>query len=152
MSTCGAQPDVETAEAAPIVNQPLFYDFVDPNGANGLRVSQFCFFHVRRCGAQPHRGGVKQYFCRAGEGATWAQGKHVCILCLALLVHPKHKLPTEDFEGLEDLANFEGVVEKRCNDVGRPLTALSQEEITRGYLSVVDKGVIPNRGAHAVTD
>ena len=63
---------------------------------------------------------------------------------MALLVHPKHKLPTEDFEGLEDLANFERVVEKRYNDVGRPLTALSQEEIMRGYLSVVDKRVIPN--------
>ena len=102
------------------------------------------FFHERRCGAQPHRGGVKQYFCRAGEGGTWAQGKHVCILCMALLVHPKHKLPTEDFEGLEVLANFERAVEKRYNDVGRPLTALSQEEIMRGYLSVVDKRVIPN--------
>ena len=63
---------------------------------------------------------------------------------MALLVHPKHKLPTEDFEGLEDLANFERAVEKRYNDVGRPLTALSQEEIMRGYLSVVDKRVIPN--------
>ena len=65
-------------------------------------------------------------------------------MCMALLVHPKHKLPTEDFEGLEDLANFERAVEKRYNDVGRPLTALSQEEIMRGYLSVVDKRVIPN--------
>ena len=63
---------------------------------------------------------------------------------MVLLVHPKHKLPTEDFEGLEDLANFERAVEKRYNDVGRPLTALSQEEIMRGYLSVVDKRVIPN--------
>ena len=56
---------------------------------------------------------------------------------MALLVHPKHQLPTEDFEELQDMANFERAVEKRYNDVGRPRTALSQEGIMRGYLSVV---------------
>ena len=63
---------------------------------------------------------------------------------MALLVHPKHFLPTEDFQGLEELVNFERACEKRHNDVGRPLAALSQEEIMRGYMAVVDKHIVPN--------
>ena len=66
------------------------------------------------------------------------------ILCMALFVHPKYLLPTEDFEGLEDVANLEQAVEKRHDEVGRPFAALSQEVIMRGYLSVVDNRIIPN--------
>jgi len=63
---------------------------------------------------------------------------------MALLVHPKHSLPTEDFHGLDELVNFERACEKRHNDIGRPLAALSQEDIMRGYVTVVDKQVVPN--------
>jgi len=63
---------------------------------------------------------------------------------MALLVHPKHFLPTEDFEGLEEVVNFERACVKRHNDLGRPLAARSQEDILRGYLTVVDKQVVPN--------
>ena len=63
---------------------------------------------------------------------------------MALLVHPKHFLPTDDFLDLEEVANFERACEKRHNDIGRPLAALSQEDIMRGYMTVVDKQVVPN--------
>ena len=51
---------------------------------------------------------------------------------MALLVQPKHCLPTEDFQGLEELVNFERACEKRHNDIGRPLAALCQAYIMRG--------------------
>ena len=63
---------------------------------------------------------------------------------MALQVHPKHMLPTEDYEDLEELPNFGRACEKRHNDVGRLLAALSQEDIMRGYLMIVDKHVVPN--------
>ena len=63
---------------------------------------------------------------------------------MALLVHPNHLLPTEDFHGLDELVNFERACEKRHIDIGRPLAALSQDDIMRGYMTVVDKQVVPN--------
>ena len=50
----------------------------------------------------------------------------------------------QDFHGLDELVNFERACEKRHNDIGRPLAALSQEYIMRGYMTVVDKQVVPN--------
>ena len=44
---------------------------------------------------------------------------------------------------MEELVNFERAGENRHNDVGRPLAALSQEEIMRGYMTVVDKQIAP---------
>ena len=63
---------------------------------------------------------------------------------MCLLVHPKHLLPTDDFQGLEELVNFEKACEKRHNDVGRPLAALSQEEVMRAYMTMVDKQIVAN--------
>ena len=63
---------------------------------------------------------------------------------MALKVHPKHYLPTEDFEGLDLVSNLEKAIEKRHNDVGKPLAALSQEDIMRGYLTACDNHISPN--------
>ena len=57
---------------------------------------------------------------------------------MALLVHKKQLVPLEDFVGLEDVSNFEKAVVKRHGDVGKPPAALSQPDIMRGYLSVVE--------------
>ena len=63
---------------------------------------------------------------------------------MALQVHPKQMVPTEDYEDLEELPNFERACDTRHNDVGRPLAALSQEDIMRGYFMITDKHAIPN--------
>ena len=63
---------------------------------------------------------------------------------MALKVHPKHYLPTEDFEDLDLVSNLEKAIEKRHNDVGKPLAALSQEDIMRGCLTACDKKISPN--------
>ena len=52
---------------------------------------------------------------------------------MALLVDPDHKLPTEDYEGLEELVNFRAACKQRYEQLGKPLAALSQETIQQGY-------------------
>ena len=132
--TCGAQPDVDTnvvraqvphsplaatsqmlrtAAPAPIMKHFDFRDVVDSMLANALNVSR-CFFCERGCGAQPDHRGVKLYVCRTGEDPTWTGGANLSIFCMALFVHPKHHLPTEDFQGLEELVNFERACECEC--------------------------------------
>ena len=52
---------------------------------------------------------------------------------MALLVDPDHKLPTEDYEGLEELVNFRAACMQRYEQLGKPLAAFSQERIQQGY-------------------
>ncbi len=63
----------------------------------------------------------------------WCKVPELPMLCMQLLEYMEHKMPTADFEGLEEVAKLKTASVHHYEVLGEPFAAFSRQDLLQGY-------------------